>query len=156
MYYSAIGVIAVLVLLIENEEIFLNRSGLALKAQRRYRRFLLAVLAYYATDILWGIIESLKIPSLLFVDTSLYFVSMALAVMLSTQFAVASLEADRAEGRVLDLVGRGYFVVVAATVAVNVFAPVLFSVDAQCVYNALAARYVLLAAVIVLLLCVSI
>jgi diguanylate cyclase (GGDEF)-like protein len=156
MYYSAIGVIAVLVLLIENEEIFLNRAGLALKAQRRYRRFLLAVLAYYATDILWGIIESLKIPSLLFVDTSLYFVSMALAVMLWTQFAVAYLEADRAEGRVLDLVGRGYFVVVAATVAVNVFAPVLFSVDAQCVYKALAARYVLLAAVIVLLLCVSI
>lgn len=155
MYYSAIGVIAVLLLLIENEDILLNRSGLPAKAQRRYRRFLLATLAYYASDILWGVIESLKIPVLLFADTSVYFVSMAFAVMLWTQFAVAYLEEHSSVGRWLDRFGRCYMIVATALVALNVFLPILFTVDAQCVYHAHSARYALLGAVILLLLSVS-
>ena len=70
MYYSAIGLLAVLILLIENQDVIRNLEGAFEKpAWKVYRRFLIAVLAYYVTDILWGVIESARLPGLLFADT---------------------------------------------------------------------------------------
>ena len=74
MYYSAIGLLAVIILLIENKDILLNCSRDTVKPVRKvYRRFLYAVLGYYVTDILWGILENQKLSLLLFADTSIYF-----------------------------------------------------------------------------------
>ena len=71
MYYSAIGLLAVLILLIENQDVLLNLGGAFEKpAWRAYRRFLSAVFAYYVTDILWGFLESRKLGALLFADTT--------------------------------------------------------------------------------------
>lgn len=59
MYYSAIGMLALLILLIENQDIFLNRGDvLENPAWMVYRKFLFAVVAYYIMDIFWGLIEA--------------------------------------------------------------------------------------------------
>ena len=64
MYYSAIGLLAALILIIENQDILKNAKGSFEKpAWKVYRRFLYAVLVYYITDILWGILESRKLPT---------------------------------------------------------------------------------------------
>ena len=61
MYYSAIGLLGVMILLIENQDILLNNKGAFEKpVWKVYRRFLLAVLAYYIMDILWGFLENRK------------------------------------------------------------------------------------------------
>lgn len=53
MYYSAIGMLALLILLIENQDIFLNRGDvLENPAWMVYRKFLFAVVAYYIMDLL--------------------------------------------------------------------------------------------------------
>ena len=89
MYYSAIGLLAVLILLIESHEILLHpKDAFERPAWKVYRQFLFAVLGYYVTDILWGVLESRKLAVLLFADTTVYFIAMAAGVLLSLYSAV--------------------------------------------------------------------
>ena len=157
MHYSAIGILAVMILLIENHDILLNRHGaLELPAWKVYRRFLLAVLVYYVTDIVWGIAEASKMPLTLFIDTSVYFIAMAAGILFWTQYAVSYLEEDTAFGRFLINAGRVFAGLVALATVVNTIAPVLFTVDADSVYSARVTRYVILSSQILLFVLVSI
>ena len=64
MYYSAIGTLALLILLIENQDVLLNRRGdFSRPAWKVYRGFLAAVLVYYITDIIWGLLEAEKLAA---------------------------------------------------------------------------------------------
>lgn len=156
MYYSAIGLLAIIVLLIVNHDILLNR-GNAVQARpwRVYRRFLFAVLVYYITDLLWGILEDRKLAVLLFADTTVYFAAMAAGVLFWAQYTVTYLEDETPFGRMLVYAGRIIAVIITAAAVVNIFAPVLFTVDSACVYRALPIRYVMLASQILLLLLIS-
>ena len=71
MYYSAIGILAAMILVIENHDILLNRNRtFEQPAWKVYRKFLFAILAYYASDILWGVFEAFHMPGALFADTA--------------------------------------------------------------------------------------
>ena len=157
MYYSAIGTLALLILLIENQDVFLNRGDTFKKtAWMIYRRFLFGVGAYYITDILWGIIESHKMPGLLFADTTVYYLAMAAAILFWTDFSFAYLDdKDRKSGLLLHA-GRITSISIALIDVVNIFTPVLFVVDSSCVYKALTLRYVMLVVQIIHLLVISI
>ena len=157
MYYSAIGILAALILLIENQDILLNRNGaFALPAWKVYQRFLGSVLVYYVTDILWGILDSRKLSQLLFIDTSVYFVAMAAGILFWTQYAVTYLEEKNGFGRFLVISGRIVASLVALLSVANVFTPVLFTVDGNGIYHPLKFRYALLAAQILLLVLISV
>ena len=156
MYYSAIGLLAILVLLIENQGTLLNPEGAFEKpVWRLYRRFLLAVLIYYITDVLWGFLESRKLGALLFADTTLYFVAMAAGVLYWARFTVAYLGEENEFGRFIVHAGRFIAGVITLLAAVNTFAPVLFTVDGNSVYHALPVRYVILSGQILTFLLVS-
>ena len=77
MYYSSIGIIAIFILFIVNWDV-LRGFGVTFEkpAWNVYRRFLYAVLIYYITDILWGILEDQKLVTALFVDTTIYFAAL--------------------------------------------------------------------------------
>ncbi len=156
MYYSAIGLLAALILLIENQDILFNRSvALAHPAWRAYRRFLLAVLAYYVTDILWGALEARKLALALFTDTTVYFVAMAAGIVFWTRFTVTYLEGKSIFARMLLYAGQIMAALVTLLAAVNIITPVLFTVNEDCVYYALPLRYVILAGQILMLLLLS-
>ena len=157
MYYSAFGLLAILILLIENQDILRNLGdGLNKPAWRVYRRFLLAVLAYYVTDVLWGLLESRKLALLLFADTTVYFVTMAAGVLFWAQFTVAYLEEEHGFGQFLVHAGWALAGLITAIAAANMFTPLLFTVSADSVYRALPLRYVILAAQILMLLLLSV
>ena len=157
MYYSAIGSIAILILLIENMDVLRGRISNADKPVRKtYRWFLFAVLIYYITDVLWGVIESQKIAGLLFADTTVYFVAMAAGLLLWTKFVALYLGEDSRTGWIMVYAGRLLAGAVTLLSLVNIFVPVLFSVSEDCVYKALPARYVMLTAQIALLLGLSV
>lgn len=157
MYYSAIGVLAFMVLLIENQDILFNRNGAYdSPAWKVYRRFLASVLVYDITDILWGIIENRKLAQLLFIDTSVYFIAMAVGILFWTQYAVTYLEEKNKFSRFIMIAGRIITALVGIVSCVNVFVPVLFTVDENCVYHALGFRYAVLIAQILLLLIISV
>ncbi len=157
MYYSAIGILALLVLVIENLDILLGLDvGFDKPAWKVYRKFLFSILVYYITDILWGILEALKIPVLLFADTSLYFIAMAVGILLWTQYVVTYLDEKDTFGNFLVHAGRILAACVTVISLVNIFAPVLFAVDDECVYTPLPIRYAILIVQIVLLFLISI
>ena len=157
MYYSAIGILALLVLVIENLDILLGLDvGFDKPAWKVYRKFLFSILVYYITDILWGILEALKIPVLLFADTSLYFIAMAVGILLWTQYVVTYLDEKDTFGNFLVHAGRILAACVTVISLVNIFAPVLFTVDDECVYTPLPIRYAILIVQIVLLFLISI
>ena len=156
MYYSAIGLLAMIVLLIVNHDILLNRgNAFQAPAWKVYRRFLFAVLVYYITDILWGALEAGKLALLLFADTTVYFIAMATGVLFWAQYTVTYLEDKTPAGRLLLYAGRVIAGLISAMAVINIFAPVLFTVDSACVYEALPVRYVLLVSQILLLLMIS-
>ena len=107
MYYSVIGLLALLTLLMENQDILLNREHAFDKpAWKVYRKFLFAVMVYYITDILWGFIGSFRLPHLLFADTTVYFVAMAVGVLCWAEYTVAYLDERNEFGKVLLFNGR--------------------------------------------------
>ena len=156
MYYSAIGILAIIVLLIVNHDILLNR-GKAFESSSWsvYRRFLLAVLIYYIVDALWGLLESRKLAKLLFVDTTVYYGAMAAGVLYWAEYTIAYVEDETTFGRILIRAGHMIAGLITVIAVINIFVPVLFTVDSDCVYHALPVRYVMLVSQILLLLLIS-
>ena len=156
MYYSTIGLLAILVLLIESHNILFSAGGALDKpVWKVYRKFLFAVLAYYIVDVLWGLFEAGKLAALLFADTTVYFAVMSVGVLFWVQFTVTYLEEKNDYGQLLTAAGYLVAGFIAILTVVNIFAPVLFTVDEKCVYHALPGRYIILASQILLLLLIS-
>ena len=157
MYYSAIGLLAVGVLMIVNRDILIHSESSYVKSVWKvYRRFLLAVLAYYFTDILWGIFEYLKWSKLLFADTTIYYIAMSAGILFWSEFTVAYLEEKNKNGKFLIYASRIIAGVITILVLINIFKPVLFTVDENSVYKALLFRYIMLVCQILLLLIISV
>ena len=157
MYYSSIDLLAILILLLENNDIIFNGANLVkLKTWMMYRRFLFAILAYYVTDALWGIIEYYKLSKLLFIDTTVYFIAMSAGIILWTACVFYYLKATGRFVRFLVWSGRILATVITATSLINIFVPIMFTIDDASVYSTLPLRNVLLIAQIVLLFVISI
>ncbi|MBR5386968.1 MAG: diguanylate cyclase [Clostridiales bacterium] len=157
MYYASIDLIAILILLIENQDIIFNMDKkLKIKTWMLYRRFLLAVLVYYITDTLWGIIEYYKLSKLLFFDTTVYFIAMASGLVLWTACVFYYLKENGRFVRFLLITGRILATIITAITLINIFIPIMFTVDDACVYTGLPLRDALLIAQIILLFIISI
>ena len=124
MYYSAIGVLAILILFIVNRDILLDRKlSVERPTWKMYRRFLFTVLAYYVTDVLWGVFEHFKLSALLFADTTVYYLAMGAGVLYWAGYTVTYLEEKRPFGRVLTRAGNVLAVAIAVLSIVNLFVP---------------------------------
>ncbi len=157
MYYSTIGLLALLVLIIVNWDILRNFKFSEDKpAWNVYRKFLFVVIAYYVTDILWGILDANKLETALFFDTTVYFVTMAVGISFWAEYTVAYLDDKSVFGKILVIVGRIIAGLITVFTVTNMFIPVLFKVDEDCVYKALPCRYVLLCLQILMLFSISV
>lgn len=157
MYYSGFGIIAAIVLLIENQDILFHyNDGFDKKEWKIYKSFLISVLVYYGSDILWGILEYRKLDQLLFVDTSIYFIAMAVSILLWNNYIVAYLKQNNTIEKMFLYIGRTIGSAVTILVFINIFYPVLFTVDTNCVYEPKPFRYVILISQILLLIAISI
>ena len=158
MYYSVIGVIAILVLFIENFDILFNRNKSISdnRVWKSFRLFLIAVFAYYLTDVLWGLFDYYKLATVLYVDTVLYFLAMAAGVIYWTNYVVDYVGEDNIYAKILLHFGRIFALFVAVLLIINIFNPILFEITEDCTYEAYYVRYVILITQIVLLVLVSI
>ncbi len=156
-WYALIGVLATAVLIIQNYNILFGTTyNQSFPEIGVYRRFLYGIMAYYITDILWGILDSMNLTMLLFVDTIVYYVAMAVGVRLWTQYVVTYLGEDNTFSRFLYNAGRFCFAAVALITIINFFTPVLFWFDEEGVYHACLARHIQLVFQILLLLLTSV
>ena len=155
MYYSTIGLLAALILCIVNWDILRNAELYGKPAWNVYKRFLFSILAYDVIDTLWGFLEYRKLSTALFVDTTVYFIAMAVVISFWTDFIVAYLHEKSAFGRFLIYAGRVIAGLIAGVTVLNLFTPVLFTLDSSCVYHALPVRYAVLICQILFFLVIS-
>ena len=156
MYYPVIGILAAAVLLIENHDIIMdNNNDFEGPAWGIYKNFLFAVLFYYATDITWGLFESLKLQGPLFANTTIYFFAMASGVYFWAQYIVAYLEDKSKSGQLFIMAGRAIAGLILICSIINIFTPIVFSVNENCVYQATLVRDVMLISQIVFLIIIS-
>ena len=146
MTYSVIGILAAVILVIINRDVLWLQDGKArTDTQNAYRFFLFGIMAYYFTDMLWGVLEEHKLAAVLYADTVIHFTAMALAVMLWTQYVVSYLEKDDVFTKMLSYAGKTILSFEIVVIIINFFTPIMFSVDADCTYHAGSARYAMLA-----------
>ncbi len=156
MTYSIIGILAIIVLIITNRDaLWITGGAKATHIQRIYRGFLLAVMSYYITDALWGILEAHRLTTLLFIDTTLYFAAMATAVLLWTQYVIAYLESGTSFDSMLRYAGWSFFGFEIIVILLNLFHPVMFWFDENGDYHAASMRYVTFAVQILMFLLTS-
>ncbi len=142
MYYSSIGIIALLIHFIINYDVLKIKIGDELPAQRIYRRFLSAVLAFYLIDAFWGAIYSLRLPKIGFIETEVYFAVMAFSVFFWTRYVVAYLADDSVFCKILYFAGWVFLIFEISVLIVNIFWPIAFWFDPDGTYHTNTARYI--------------
>ena len=151
MYYSSIGVLALLVLLIIHYDI-LKSSDKTEKPQswRSYKFFILSIMIFYIADILWGLFYTLKIRPLMYIDTNLFFITMMLSVFLWTRYVAAYLNENNLFSKLLKYAGIAIFIYEIIILIINFFIPIVFEFDKDGLYLTYKARFINLAIQIVL------
>lgn len=157
MTYSIIGILATILLLIGNRDVLRKQGGSEYTRTRLYyRRFLLGVLVYYITDMLWGMLDVQRLTSLQFIDTTVYFIAMIATVVLWARYVVSYLDRKNFFERSLLLTGQAIFWVFLVFIIVNFFYPVYFWFDEQGAYHTGFMRHATLVAQIAMFLATSI
>ena len=136
-FYSVVSGIALCVHLIINWHQLVNRpSDKAHVGALEFRRFIVCLSVYFVTDVLWGVFAALQWPSVLYADTFVFFVAMALSVLTWTRFAVAYLDLEGRARSYLLWSGCGMMAFFIAALILNGFTGIFFMIDSQCVYTA--------------------
>ncbi len=149
VFYSCVAGIALVVHLIINwKQLFDWRNIESQTGRREFRVFLICLSFFFVSDILWGVFAGLECPRLLYFDTVLFFLTMALSIYAWTRFIIAYMEMNGGPRWRLQWTGRGLMAFFIAALIVNSFTGSLFTIDAQCMYKAGPLRqvaYILLA-----------
>ena len=134
--YSVVAGIALAIHLIINwRQLVAWRTPVQSRRAREFRRFSACLLAFFASDFLWGVLAGQKCRNLLYADTVAFFALMALSVFTWTRFFVAYLEmSGRARAWLLGT-GRATLAFFAAALAANPFTDAFFAVGAGCEYS---------------------
>ena len=154
MTYSIVGLIAIVVHLIVNLDIFFRtKSKKTSSANNFYLVFLLNVIAYHITDALWGGLYEAKLLVPLYIDTVFYFVAMATSILFWCLFVYYYLGTKKKT-----IIFASIFVFAAQVIVILLNFPtnILFILSEDCAYEAQAGRFFLLGLQILLFLLLSI
>ena len=147
MSYSIIGIIAILVHLIINRDMLWHyQENTHVPAYKEYRDYILGMLFFCVTDVLWGFLNDLHLITPLYIVTVLFFLTMMAGFLLWTRYVAAYLEgqSNSVFKRILTVTGIVLFCCVVVILVVNFFVPIQFHFDENGVYHAGGARYVTL------------
>ena len=81
------------------------------KAANKYRLLMIAIFIYYITDAIWGILAGLNWIPALFVDTTIYYVAMASAIVFYYQYIVEYLEMKDWRAKFFTYFGSTFFII---------------------------------------------
>jgi len=150
VYYSALGFIALLTHLIINFNQLFKNPNPKNTSGRTYKRYLWSVLAFFIIDCLWGIFRITNNITLLFIDTELYYIAMALTVVLWCSFAARYLNLMDLLGKFLKIFGNAFFLIELILLAINPFKNIYFSYASDAAYNPGIARYFTYTAILIM------
>ena len=145
--YSVFSIAAIVIHLIINFGQLTGRGEDTVRA-RRYRGFLLGVLFYYVADGAWGIFAGLGWIVPWYVDTVLFFLSLAVFVVMWCRFAIVYLGLGKLASISLAWLGHALIATNVVLLAMNVFNRWVFSFSEQGKYVIGAVRDPLIALLI--------
>ncbi len=143
MYYSVIGMVAIVLHIIMNHEYIKfdkNRDDV----NKAYKKFVLASLAYFITDAFWGIFNGMKWAKLLYVDTFIYYISIALTIAYLCDYVTRYLHLRRGFGKFIRLFGQAFAVLEVILLVVNHYVHIFFWITPDGTYQAYTFRYIAL------------
>jgi len=142
MYYASIGALSIIIHCIINYD-FMRRNPDKKESDiaKSYRHFLHSVVFYYVVDVMWGFFYGNRWVAVTFIDTTLYFVSMVLSVLLWTKFVVIYLNRESFFNKVLIYGGWFIFLLQIIILVINLFKPIAFYFSADKEYHPCPGRY---------------
>jgi len=141
MYYSVIGMIAIVIHIIMNHE-YIKPDKNRDEVNKAFKKFTLASLMYFATDALWGILNSLVLPTFLYVDTIFYYISMAMTIGFLCDYVTKYLHLNSGFGKFIRIFGQIFAALVIVLLIINHFIHIFFWILPDGTYQAYAYRYI--------------
>jgi len=143
MYYASIGIIALIVLCIINIEALRKvEKSSSNDVRLKYRQYLITLIVFFLSDILWGFFYEQRWLVLTYSDTCLFFASMALSVLFWTRGVVAFSGKKHKAGKILVFSGWIIFLFELLVLLINLFIPIVFTFKEDKEYVPLPARYI--------------
>ena len=100
MIYAVVGFLALLInLTINSDIIFVRDETSNTKQHKAYRLFLYAVTVFCFTDGMWGVLSELHNVISIFIDTSFFFVTMAISVLFWAHYVAVYITAKSKIGK---------------------------------------------------------
>lgn len=155
MTYSLVSIIAIVVHFIVNIDAFIKFKGRKpFSGEKYYLFFLLSVIAYHLTDILWGLLYDAVLYVPLYIDTVIYFVAMACSILFWGYFVYFYLGR---KNKIIVYIGLAVFLVQIIIILFNFHVPILFTLDKEtCAYTAREGRYAALVIQIIMYLILAV
>ena len=142
MPYSVFVGVALAIHIFTNIDMFIKKDNVV--AIKQFRLFLISIALFYTTDLLWGIFDESKLRTPLYVDSVIYFIMMGATIFFWTGFVIRYLEGNKLFSNILKWVGIVFFASELILITTNIFLPIMFTVDENCVYKNYVARDVML------------
>ena len=129
MFYSLVGIVAILVILSLNYGPLFDKHYPANNAHAltAYRVFLISTSLFLLADVLWGIFSLSSNTTPVFVDTTIYFIFMCVLVFAWNRFVIRYLGKNKIFNIILTIVGLLIALGGITLVIINLFVPVLFT-----------------------------
>lgn len=142
IYYSAIPLLAIIVHLFINYRYFNNEDNRS--EVREYMRYLSVIFLYYITDAAWGVLNEIGNIQLVYVDTVLYYLTMALSVVFCCRYIISFLKLNNFIGKVINALGVLFAVGETVILIINHFNHIFFWFNEDGSYEAYAFRHLAL------------
>lgn len=143
MSYSVIGMLAIAINLIINRDVLWRKDDFDLiPAYKEYRAFIVSILVFCTSDVLWGLLDEYHIQPFLYLVTVIYFASMMTGFMLWTRYIAAYMQGGKILKNILTVTSTTMLVAELIILIINFFIPIQFWFDENAVYHAGIARYV--------------
>jgi len=149
--YSVIAFLAMVIHLIINFDMLPGRMVSNARGAREYRFFLAGVFVYYIVDASWGVLAGLGWIGVLYVDTMLYYLAIAVSVLTLCHFVVAYLGVSGWKARILSWFGYALLALYVVLLAANIFNNCLFLFDENDAYTAGPLRHLIFYPLVVLI-----
>lgn len=159
MSYSIIGIISIVVHLIINRDILWHGGERTIvPAYREYRDYILGMLVFCVTDVLWGFLNEWHLIMPLYAVTVLFFMLIMVGFWLWSRYVTAYVEGNHRSPfrNALLITGMVLLCCEIVILIINFFVPIQFMFDEKDHYHAGRARYVTLGLQVILFLLTSV
>ncbi len=155
LYYSAIGILAIIIHLIINHDMFSKPKEKDNSTIKYYHLYLVSVLFYFIIDALWGFLDYLGNTKLLYADTAFYYLIMGFSTIFCCRYIIEFLNLNKLLGRTLKTFGLLFCFFEIILLIVNLFKPIFFYFDSYGNYHAGVFRNVSLLLQVFMFLCIT-